>query len=349
MKNKILFLVAIFALTIVSVSSFAAIKFVDAGTTQFVGNATGGAEVPAVPCPTGMVAVGMEGSEIIAPGAEATLGFMSAYATRCGTPVVDPITAAVTITYTSSTAVTKTGLAANSGPIKSIDCPANHVVVGYSGFYRTIGTTNLVDALRPRCATIAFDKTTSKLVIATPVDADKDLTVIPSPAGATAVKIENLDCPAGSVVNGFSGRVGELFDKFQLSCVKMEQALFLLNIDTPNPSDYKIVLNTEPKTTEVIGSNNTAMIVAPGMYNVSVVRKSDGKVFTNLDCTGVTSATPYMLKLEADKPSPACKIKPDASGSSTSGIDGMWQPILYLASVLLPLIAYYFFGSRSRE
>jgi hypothetical protein len=347
MKNKILFLVAIFALTIVSTSTFAAFNLVPTGSTQFVGNATGGAEIPAVNCPVGTVAIGMEGTEVVAPGPESALGFMNSYATRCGTLTIDPNTAAVKIAYSVTTPTTKSGIT-NSGPVKSIDCPANSVVAGYSGFQRVLGTTSLVDALRPRCTTISLDKTANKLVTSAFIDADTALTVIPSPAGATATKIENADCTAGSFVNGFSGRVGELFDKFQLGCAKIEQAVLLVDITDGNPSDYKIVVNTEPKTTEIIGGNKVPMILAPGNYNVSVVNKNDGKVYTNFDCKGITSATPYMIKLVADQPSPACSIKPSAAMSGSMSSD-WYTPWLWLIGALFPLAAYILFGHRSRE
>jgi hypothetical protein len=321
-----LFLLSILVLTpLISFSSFAAIQFSPSGSTQFVGNLEGGAPVPPSLCPAGMLAVGMEGSEVNDQNKPTELGYMSTYATRCGEPKIDPATSVVGLAYTVSTPLTNTAQSTSSGPIKSLDCPTNMAMVGYSGFQRAndkykmadgITPKKLVDALRPRCAKISFDKTLNKLVTSTATDADATLSVIPSPAGAGAEAIANADCAANTVVNGFVGRVGNLFDKFELACAKIDATAITIDINNANPSDYQVVLNTEPKTMDIIGLNKSPIIAQPGMYSMALVRKSDGKRFENFDCKSVTAATPYMIKLEMDKPL-SCTVKPDPNSGTT--------------------------------
>jgi hypothetical protein len=319
MFKNIIFSISLVLLMSLSLTSNAFVRFVDNGTTVLVGNTTGGTPVvPSPVCPQGTVAIGMEGQEAVAPADPSAIGFLVSYATRCGIPTVDFATGKVDAPYSASSILTKTFFANSPGPLKSLDCPTGTVMVGFSGFQRAHtqykdpagAFLKLVDALRPRCASISYDPALNRLVSGTVIDADATLSVIPSLPGVGSEIINNADCPASSLVNGFSGNTGNLFDKFQLSCVKVEQTTLIVSIIDANPSDYEVIAVTA-KGDSNTGFHKRPMILEPDTYTLTLVKKSTGEKFSNFVCTPVISPQPdpYVIKLDNEKVD-TCTIQP---------------------------------------
>ncbi len=341
MINKIIFSLTLLIALRFGLNSNAFLGFEPAGDTAYVGNTQGGGPVPPQNCPYGLIAIGMEAADQIAPGEPESLGLLVAYATRCGEAVIDYTTGALEAKYVETTAFTKTSLSNNSGPVAILDCPIGTVLVGYAGYQNTSpiykmedGSPKfLVDALRPRCSAVKYDTTLNRIVLGAIVDANATKSVIPSAPEPNAVLIDNADCPIGSLVNGFSGRTGNLFDLFQLSCVKITQSTLIVSIEGPDYADYDVVVTPTGKAENIIGSHKVPLILEPGDYSLTLVKKSDGSKFENFVCTPDSSTTtsPYTLTLVNEKvvtctilptptPTPSVKIL-TVGNQSSSDID----------------------------
>jgi hypothetical protein len=303
----------IVGLSALHTQSLSAVSLTPSGQTKFVGGG-GGEPIGPFPCPAGTIAIGMNGNEVNQATSDNN-GFLASYTTRCGTFDIDSKTFAVTTTYTVNSAVANVGTTDTRGTSVTIDCPSGSVVSGFNGFQRAHATftfegspTILVDAIRPRCSQLIYDGKTLSVSPATDVTG---LAVIPSAPGATAEPIGNADCPTGSMLSGFMGRTGQLFDRFQLDCAVINQAGLTVTIDSPNPNDYEIQakddLGNIAKFTNLLPG-----LLVPGTYTLTLVNTVTAKTYSDFTCTPTipTTTSPYTINL-ANNTSNNCTITPE--------------------------------------
>jgi hypothetical protein len=303
----------VIGLSALHTQSLSAISLTPSGNTKSVGG-DGGSPVGPFPCPAGTIAIGMNGNEINQTTSDNN-GFLAAYTTRCGTFDIDSKTFAVTTTFTVNSAVASVGTGDTRGTAVTIDCPSGSVVSGFNGYERPHATftfngspTILVDALRPRCSQLIYDG--KSLTIGPSTDV-AGLALIPSPAGATATPIGNADCPSGSMLSGFMGRTGQLFDKFQLDCAIINQAGLTITIDNPTPNDYEIQVKDDLGNITKF-TNLLPGLLVPGTYTITLVNTVTAKTYSNFTCTPTTptSTSPYTINL-ANNTNNNCTITPE--------------------------------------
>jgi hypothetical protein len=299
--------------SIILINSKANFTISPSGFTPTVGG-PGGSETGLQSCPLGTIAIGMEGKAVTQTDAvREGFGYLSDYATRCGTYTIDPITKEISTNYDSTTASVSGFIVASRTPIpKALDCPNGSVLGGYTGFqkFNASHNTTLVIALKPRCSALTIDLATNLIVIAEKTDYGPDYVVDAPPAGSDP--IAKADCDSNSVVTGFEGRVGELFDLFKLACGTINQASLIVSIAGLNYTDYKVIA-TDGVTSEKydLTHKNAAIIPPSDNYTLILENTKTGETYQNFVCDKalVQVLAPYTIKVDNNQ-SIFCTIEP---------------------------------------
>jgi hypothetical protein len=289
--------------SIILLKSKASFTITPSGFTPSVGG-NGGSETGLQSCPIGTVAIGMEGKDVTqADAIREGFGYISDYATRCGTYSIDPSAKIVTTSYDSTTPAVSGFIVASRTPLpKYVDCPNGSVLGGYTGFQKFNASHNtiLVNALKPRCSSLSIDPVTNLLVVGPKTDSALDYVVTAPAAGSDP--IAKADCDADSVVTGFEGRVGELFDLFKLACGNINQASLSVSIIELNYSQYQIIA-TDSTGDKTIFSHKEPTILTPETYTLQLENKLTGEIKGIFECkteivlNPSSNQTPYQIKL----------------------------------------------------
>jgi hypothetical protein len=302
--------------SIILLKSKASFTITPSSFTPSVGG-NGGSETGLQSCPIGTVAIGMEGKDVTqADAIREGFGYISDYSTRCGTYTIDPSTKTVTTTYDSTTPAVSGFIIASRTPLpKSVDCPNGSVLGGYTGFqkFNASHNTTLVNALKPRCSTLTIDPVTNLLVVGPKTDSGLDYVVTAPAAGSDP--IAKADCDANSVVTGFQGRVGELFDLFKLACGNINQTSLSISIIELDYSQYQIIA-TDSTGAKTIFSHKEPTILTPDTYTLQLENKLTGEIAGKFDCkTEIvvnpnSNLSPYQVKLTNNSTN-YCTVNPN--------------------------------------
>jgi hypothetical protein len=286
--------------SIILLNAKANITFTPSGYTPSVGG-PGGTETGLQDCPIGTIAIGMEGKDVTEVAAiREGFGYLSDYATRCGTITIEYSSNTVTTTYDSTTANVAGFILASRTPLpKQVDCPNGSVLGGYSGFQKFNASHNtiLVNSLKPRCSTLTIDPVTKLLIVGPKTDTGLDYVVNVPAAGSEP--IAKADCEGNSVVTGFEGRVGELFDLFKLACGQINITTLTVSIAGTDYADYKINVIDSSGALIQEGLHKVTTILEPGKYTLSLENTKTGAITNRFVCTDtkVLSTSPYYVEL----------------------------------------------------
>jgi hypothetical protein len=172
------------------------IALVDPNATPQYGG-TGGTGF-AESCPTGQVITGYDGAT------EPNFGALGSIRASCGTPRITAGTLAVTIVP----AGTLTRRGSVTSPAWTRKCPANMMIIGYSG-----RSGVLVDQLSFVCAPLVISGAPGSFSIG--YGAQTTLAAIGDSGGSA---FGPLICASGRVATGDSGRAGSFVDAFAMLC-----------------------------------------------------------------------------------------------------------------------------------
>jgi hypothetical protein len=301
--------------SIILLKSKASFTITPSGFTPSVGG-NGGFETGLQSCPIGTVAIGMEGKDVTqADAIREGFGYISDYATRCGTYSIDPSTKTVTTTYDSTTPAVSGFIVASRTPLpKFVDCPNGSVLGGYTGFqkFNTSHNTTLVNALKPRCSSLTIDPATNLLVVGPKTDSGLDYVVTAPAAGSDP--IAKADCDADSIVTGFEGRVGELFDLFKLACGNINQSSLSVSVIELDYLQYQIIA-TDSTGAKTVFAHKEATILNPDTYTLQLENKLTGEIAGIFECKTDIVVNPnsnpatYQIKL-ANNTTNFCTVNP---------------------------------------
>jgi hypothetical protein len=286
--------------SIILLNAKANITFTPSGFTPSVGG-PGGTETGLQDCAVGTIAIGMEGKDVTEVGAiREGFGYLSDYATRCGTINIDYSSNTVTTNYDSTTANVAGLILASRTPLpKQVDCPNGSVLGGYSGYQKFNASHNtiLVNSLKPRCSTLTIDPITKALIIGPKTDAGLDYVVNVPALGSQP--IAKADCDGNTVVTGFEGRVGELFDLFKLACGTINITTLTVSIAGVDYADYKINITDSSGALISEALHKVTTILEPGKYNLSLENTKTGAITNRFVCTDtkVLVISPYYVEL----------------------------------------------------
>ena len=271
--------------TAVLLNSKANFTFTPTGFTNSVGG-TGGTETGLQDCPIGTIAIGMEGRVVTDVNAvREGYNYLSDYATRCGTITIDYSDNSVETIYNSTTASVSGTIVASRSPLpKIVDCPSTSALGGFSGFQKLNASQNtiLVNSLKLRCSVLTTDPVTKLIVAGPKTDGSTEYIVNEPEVGATP--IANADCPDNSVVTGFQGRVGELFDLFKLACGTIDQASLTVSVIGPDYANYVVDIVDANSPNFFDTTHKETILLAPSKYYLVLKNTVTNEIFENFIC-----------------------------------------------------------------
>lgn len=171
------------------------LSFPQATATALVGSDAGGTLYPDA-CPAGEVMIGIEGE---------TGASFEKIGVVCGKV---ELSSDLTVTIAAGTKLPQRGT--NTGAAVSRTCPANQMVVGFSG-----RASAVVDQLILRCAPLVMAGADAGGNITPELGA---ITTVPQAGGDGGVAVPDTDCENGGVAPGANIRASAAIDAFGLRC-----------------------------------------------------------------------------------------------------------------------------------